>query len=587
MSDKTCTVSLLTVLLAVASCSQVSSAAQTTSQPVAQQSLAKMPVKEVTIFKDGHAFVLQEGDMTTDPSGNVVLSDLPCPVIGTFWPYSADAKAKLTGVVAGKTRTTRDEVALTLAEILAANVGATGLVTEQDNRSYTATILDIPKQPLPEPGESTSSADSSSRREGGKLILLQTQEGVKALPIERIRDFAFKDPPKRAVGQEEYRNLLTLKLDWGGKAPAGSARVGLVYLQKGLRWIPSYKVTIDGKGQAVIKLQATLINELTDLDDATTNLVIGVPTFAFKDTVDPISLQQAAAQLSQYFRESSQTAFAFSNAIMSQSAVPANRESPPARALDLGPEAPEAARNEDLYVFTIEHVSLKKGQRMAVPITEFSLAYKDVYTLNLPFSPPPEVRRHFDSSRQSDLAKLMTAPKVMHVLRLTNSGKSPLTTAPALILQGNRVLAQGMMTYTPPGGAGDLTVTAAVDIQVRKSDVEAGRVPNAVQWQGDSYSKNSLTGTITLTNHRGHPVEIEVTRQVFGNVDKADHDGKVEMVDVAQEGWTTEDWPYWWSWYSWPYWWYHFNGIGRIKWDVKLDAGKSIDLKYEWNYYWR
>src|SRR5579859_5310063 len=33
--------------------------------------LAKMPVKEITVFKDGHAFVLHEGKMPTDAKGDV------------------------------------------------------------------------------------------------------------------------------------------------------------------------------------------------------------------------------------------------------------------------------------------------------------------------------------------------------------------------------------------------------------------------------------------------------------------------------------------------------------------------------------
>ncbi|MHC4494414.1 MAG: hypothetical protein ACYSYM_01165, partial [Planctomycetota bacterium] len=32
---------------------------------------ASMPVKEITIFKDGHAFVLHEGKMPTGTDGNV------------------------------------------------------------------------------------------------------------------------------------------------------------------------------------------------------------------------------------------------------------------------------------------------------------------------------------------------------------------------------------------------------------------------------------------------------------------------------------------------------------------------------------
>ncbi|HMO22861.1 MAG TPA: hypothetical protein PKC98_18010, partial [Candidatus Melainabacteria bacterium] len=40
-------------------------------------SLAEIPVKEVTVFKDGHALVLHRGLMKTDTAGNVVMDDLP------------------------------------------------------------------------------------------------------------------------------------------------------------------------------------------------------------------------------------------------------------------------------------------------------------------------------------------------------------------------------------------------------------------------------------------------------------------------------------------------------------------------------
>ncbi len=43
--------------------------------------------------------------------------------------------------------------------------------------------------------------------------------------------------------------------------------------------------------------------------------------------------------------------------------------------------------------------------------------------------------------------------------------------------------------------------------------------------------------------------------------------------------------PYWWSWYNWPTWWTHFNGIGRIRWNVRLEPGKPVDLGYAWHYF--
>src|ERR1035437_1220612 len=60
----------------------------------------KLPIKEITVFKDVHAFVAHEGEMPADEHGNVVMDYLPAPVVGTFWPYSAEKRAKLTSVVA-------------------------------------------------------------------------------------------------------------------------------------------------------------------------------------------------------------------------------------------------------------------------------------------------------------------------------------------------------------------------------------------------------------------------------------------------------------------------------------------------------
>src|SRR5687767_11765040 len=84
---------------------------------------AKLPVREVTVFKDGHAFVAHQGVLPTDASGNVVMDYLPAPVIGTFWPYAKDAK--LAGVVAGRRLVKTERTALAIRELLEANVGAT------------------------------------------------------------------------------------------------------------------------------------------------------------------------------------------------------------------------------------------------------------------------------------------------------------------------------------------------------------------------------------------------------------------------------------------------------------------------------
>jgi hypothetical protein len=175
----------------------------------------------------------------------------------------------------------------------------------------------------------------------------------------------------------------------------------------------------------------------------------------------------------------------------------------------------------------------------------------------------------------------------MHKLRLTNKGAYPFTTAPALLVKSDRVLAQGMMTYTAVGADSDLELTTAVDVQVGKSEKETKRTPNAATWQGNSYARTDLEGKLTLANYHREPITVKVTRFVLGAADFADNGGKVEMVNQFEDAASGGAHPYWWGWYSWPAWWSHFNGVGRITWDVKLEPGKSVELNYTWHYFWQ
>lgn len=557
--------SLLLLLLAALACAEV---------PAPAAALARMPVKEITVFKDGHTFVLHEGELPTDPAGQVVMDYLPMPVMGTFWPYSTEKGVKLTAVTAGQRMVQKERPVQHLRELLQANIGTEASITEKGVR-YTATIMGV------------FASDAVPQHE--RVILLKTADGVKPVLLERIEEVQFKGTPKTVQPYEEAQNLLTLKLDWNGQQPAAKAGVGMMYLQKGVRWIPSYSISLNDKGQATVKMQATLINELADLEDVTANLVVGVPSFAFKDTLDPMALQQAVARLSGYFDQDSRTLNSFSNSIMTQSARMTEVRNEANIGPNLSPELDGMEKNDDLFIYTFKHLSIKKGERMVVPVAEFTVPYRDIYTLDLPYAPPREVFQQFNMNQQGELARLLNAPKAQHKIRLTNKSAYPFTTAPALIFNGDRLLGQGMMTYTPVGGISDLTVTTAVDIGVQKKDRELKRTPNAVTWNGDQYSRVDVAGTVTLTNHSAQPVTLEITRQVLGNLETADHGGQVIKIGSFDDDQylVTPDHPGWWNWYSWPYWWTRFNGTGLAKWTVTLDPGKTTDLGYTWHYFWR
>lgn len=545
--------------------------------------LAKMPVKEVTVFKDGHAYVVHQGTMPVE-AGAVNLDLLPNPVLGTFWPYSVDPKVKLQSVTAGRRRVKVERTALTVRELIEANVGAEAVITEGSKPAYQATIVQLLARSSEEL-ESTAPAPGEYPPQKGNVLLLKTIEGTRAVNIDSISDVKFVGNYKTKLAGEEYRNLLAMKLDGAG----ATAEVGMAYVQKGIRWIPNYRVELDANGKATVKLQATLLNELTDLKDATVNLVIGVPSFYFKETADPIAMNQALAQLSQYFHaDSASTQYALSNAmVMTQSTRMGEvRRQPPA--VDLGPDAGGSA-NEDLFVFTVKNVTLAKGQRMVLSVSQQTVNYKDVYSLDIPYMPPVDLRNQVHNNQTAELAKMMAAPKVMHNIRLTNGNAQPFTTAPALIMKDGKVLAQAIMTYTSKGSTVDLTLTAAVDVRVKKKDKEAKRTPNAKSHDGNSYWRIDIQSAIALTNYSNKPIEVEVTRHVLGNLDKADDKVKAEMVNLLEDddGLHASSRPAWWGYYSWPAWWGHFNGVGRITWTAKLEPGKSEEQSYAWHYYWR
>ncbi len=214
----------------------------------------------------------------------------------------------------------------------------------------------------------------------------------------------------------------------------------------------------------------------------------------------------------------------------------------------VGPEVAGSEADQDLYVFTVKRVTLKKGERMVMPVAEYELGYRDVYVLDLPFAPPMEVRANANDAQQQQLARLLGAPHFVHVLRLTNSAHEPLTTAPALISSGDRVLGQGMMSYTAPGADCDLGLTTAVDIKVAKSDKESGRVPNALTVDGSNYLRVDLNGSIAITNRRDQAVDIEVKRSVLGHSETAGQAGKAEMVNAYEEGGAVAQPPWWGQW---------------------------------------
>jgi len=518
---------------------------------------ASLPVTEVTVFKDGHAFVTHEGVLETTDEGEAVMDYVPVPVLGTFWPYSLEEKASLTGVVAGTRSVSVPQPLGTMHALLEANVGSRATIRDQNGEQFDGEIVSV-----------------------GEVVLFRVEDTLLALPLNHIRDVRFPKMPRTSVPVGINRNQLTLRFDWGAEEPADEVRVGLMYVQKGIRWIPSYKIDLDGEGNATLRLEAILVNELTDLEDADVHLVVGVPKFAFADAIDPMALGQAVAGALAGLTTRNQVPL-MNQMIMSNSSDIVRGIVPVA---DLGPGIDDQGDQGDLFVFTIPDVTLKKGERMVLPVAEYTVKYQDVYRVVVPPVAPAEARGDFKNIQAARAAQLMASPDVTHAIRLHNTTHQPFTTAPALVLLDGAVLAQSMMTYTPPAAHVDLDTTEAIDVVLTKEDHETKRTANVVTWRGQPYQSVAMKGTLGLTNFLDKPVTVELVRYVWGNVDEATGDATIKQINVLES--PSADLGVSWDRIgSFPAWWGHLNGIGRISWTETLDPGARVERTYTWNYF--
>jgi hypothetical protein len=416
------------------------------------------------------------------------------------------------------------------------------------------------------------------------FVMLQEDKAVRMIKRENVVSVIVEDPRTVLPQSRVVREISLHVAGAQGKPAGGETEVGIVYLQRGIRWIPDYRVELLDGGRARVTLQGTIINEVADLDNVNVRLVVGVPSFIMKDTLSPIALREAAPKLSSYFAPPAASRGGqfdnryLSNAIAAQVAAPSDYE-PRGGA---GPNVPMEGQNEDLYLYHQAGVTLKKGERAVVKLLEVTVPYEDIYKYEVPVVPPHALWQNVNSDEVRRLAAALSAVKVMHVLRLTNTGDAPWTTGPATIFKSGDPLAQQILTYTSLKNSADLEVTVATDLNPKREENEVKREPNSLIIDGHNYTKVSMHGKLTVTSFKEKPARLIAVRKVFGAITGATEEGKISATNVYEETpFNGEER----SAYSWPWWAFLANPISAVTWDTTVPAGKNVTFEYDWYYY--
>lgn len=293
--------------------------------------------------------------------------------------------------------------------------------------------------------------------------------------------------------------------------------------------------------------------------------------------------------LSQYFEDGSDERRGVSNAMVTQ----VSRMSEFRGGMGMGGSASVAVtelpvgseQQGEQQVFALSGGSLPRGGRQVHTLGQWRLPAKEVYRLAVHSLPPSELRSRNNSEQMNRLLEMMRSPTVKRWVRLTNTTGLPLTTAPALIIDGqtNRLLAQSITTYSAVGSQVDLEVAEAVDLKVTTSDRETKRWPHQRSDPGQPFDKIELTSSVTIRNFRSTELSVEIERELQGEVGDVSGQG----VAVSMAFGSDRHRPPWYWHYGWPAWWSRINPNVVVRWEVPLTPGESETVRCDWHYFWR
>jgi hypothetical protein len=532
----------------------------------------KADVKEVAVFKDGHAFVLREA-MVPPRSGWHVTLDVPEAILGTLWTVSGSPKMRVEEVRAGWEVVEEKKPCMSLQETIEAALGQEVVLTLNDAgpqpRTLEGTVAALPKV---EPAVSLREAPAEALQ--GETVHLRTPTGIEVVRKSAVVAIRFrKEVPLEKTSRTPRRRIL-IRVSVAPDAGADPLPLRLVYVQKGLRWIPEYRVELLPGKKARISLQGTIVNDLADLRDVHASLVVGIPNFMLKDSLSPMALRHAAAGMAQHFLPDNRFGNDLSNAVMTQVARFDERRAPATPAPDPSVDLlVKATAADEYFLYSRPGVTLRKGERASHPLLEGTFAYEDAYQLRIGPVPP----RFIAGDRHDEIQHALRSPKVVHGLRIRNGSALPWTTGPALLVRDGRALSQDLMRFTPPGGETILPVAEMADLLVRTRDTEQTRTNN-VKIDGELYTQVFMKGTVTLSNPRPEALTVEVERSFYGQAEKVHAGGTSEAFDFAEVPGARASWPWWWR---------VVNGMFQATWKPVVEPGKTVDLSCEWSYYRR
>lgn len=487
----------------------------------------KTKIVSVSLFKNGLGFVQREAALPKGES-RLLIAALPVPAHGTFWVYSPDKDATIQELVAFERETSDKLDAISVAELIEANVGQMVDVRLSEKETIRGKIVSVAsnRTELPPSARARSSFVPGyvPPTETATLVLLQTGSGTVALNKNTVQMITGVDGPLKA-GIERKKRSAALRLH--AKSGDGKGRAFILYLAKGITWAPSCVIDITDPKTARVTAKAVILNEIEDLDGVTVNFVTGYPNLQFADVTDPMAMiGDVAAFLNNLLNPPQADPNRGRRGVVMQQAVMSNAAFFQEEIFPAYPNQPlEGQTREELFFYEQKGVALKRGERGYYPLYTIDAPYEHVYEWKI-----DDVLDEQERYRRDDQRGPQSPEEVWHSIRLSNTSKMPWTTAPAMTMQDGQMLGQDLIYYASPGGKTTVRITQAVDVKAEQAEYEVERQRNAANFYGYSYDLVTVRGELKATNFKDKEITLTITKNLSGEVLKSTPEAKVQQL---------------------------------------------------------
>lgn len=491
--------------------------------------------QNVAVFKNGSAFFVNKMKVNAS-KGYYLLEKVPAATFGTLWLAAENNTIK-------GTRSYIEEISKKVkvkdTEGMAkAQIGKTVTLTLNNNKTYTGTIQRI-------------DGDMVVFKTGGKWMTFTTGK-IKMIESGQAPATEFVNKQKQRV----------LRVDFG--QPRANQTFELMYLQKGISWVPNYSVNLLDDKKAEITLKANLMNDVEDLKNASINFVVGVPNFAYDYLQSPVaSTQRVGDFISRLNRNGGRfrsgrradiTAQQMTNVAVNTSFTPGG-----------GTQGLKGQSAEDLFFYNTNKITLKKGDRAFYQIFKARVNYEHLYEVSFSAN-----SRSSSGYSKSYADSQQNVGQVWHSIRLENKTPYPWTTGTALITKKidgiAKPLSQDKLAYTPAGGKSKLRITISPNINIKQAERELSRDENKRRKDRYTYDLLTVESKFEIKNYHNKDIKLNITRSITGEPIK------------CNTKWTTNKK---FSVYN------NINLSHDLAWEVKLKKGESKTITYQYKIYVR